>query len=163
MSRISILDATPAGLACKEPEDDEAGLFRAWMYKELFAGNLVVIPEIADYEVRRSLILNGASKFIQRLDELYIWSKDIPSITYLPINARSMRIAAELWAQARREHRPTADDKALDGDVILAAQSQEFCRDSDDWQILTANVAHITRYVGDRARLYWAVVNEWRR
>lgn len=131
------------------------------MYKELADGATIVIPEIVDYEARRSLLLDGASRSIQRLDGLHDWFKDFLSVTYLPIKTRAMRIAAELRAQARREHRPTAADKALDGDVILAAQAREFCRDSNDWQIVTENVSHLARYVGDRARSRQAVVADW--
>ena len=72
-----------------------------------------------------------------------------------------MRSAAGLWARARREHRPTAGDQAIDGDVIVAAQAMEFCSDADDWQVITENVDHIARYVGDRARSRRAVVDEW--
>ena len=33
-----------------------------------------------------------------------------------------MRRAAELWAQARQRGQPTADDRTIDGDMILAGQ-----------------------------------------
>lgn len=51
---------------------------------------------------------------IRRLDEL----KSL--FSYRPITTETMLLAAEFWAQARNGGTPTADPKALDGDVILA-------------------------------------------
>ncbi|MEQ9553340.1 MAG: nucleic acid-binding protein [Coleofasciculus sp. G3-WIS-01] len=80
-------------------------------------GYTVILPEIADYEVRRELLRAGKVAGIRRLDEL----KAV--LTYHPITTAVMLKAAELWAEARRRGKPTADSKALDGDVILAAQA----------------------------------------
>lgn len=62
-----------------------------------------------------------------------------------------MRLAAELWAEARKRGFGTADDKALDGDVILAAQALDFCGvgERDELTIVTENAAHISRYHAD--------------
>ena len=53
--------------------------------------------------------------------------------------------AAELWAQARNSGLPTADPKALDCDVILAAQALE-----KDGIVATENVGHLSRFVDAR-------------
>jgi predicted nucleic acid-binding protein len=156
VARILILDSDPSGLACHGPGNSEAGDFRAWMYGEWVGGTMIVIPEIVDYEVRRSLILAGAKDGIDRLDDLYT-----SCIRFLPINTAAMKQAADLWARARLEHRPTAGDQSLDADVILSAQSLEFCSDSDDWRIITENVDHIERYVGHRAQSRRVVVQDW--
>jgi len=56
-----------------------------------------------------------------------------------------MRQAAEFWAQARKAGRATADDKALDGDVILAAQAHQVGA-----VVATENVGHLSRFVDAR-------------
>jgi predicted nucleic acid-binding protein len=117
---------------------------------------MIVIPEIVDYEVRRSLILAGSQDGVGRLDDLYA-----SCVRLLPINRSAMKRAAELWADARRRGAQTAPDQALDADVIFSAQAIEFCSDLDEWQIITENVGHITRYVGDRARSRRLVVGNW--
>ena len=50
--------------------------------------------------------------------------------------------AAELWADARRRGRSTADPKELDADVILAAMALEAGA-----TVATENVGHLSRYV----------------
>jgi predicted nucleic acid-binding protein len=80
-------------------------------------GAIVYVPEIADYEVRRELVRAELHEGVRRLDRL----KSV--LTYLPINTEVMLRAAQLWAEARNRGTPTADPKALDADVILAAQA----------------------------------------
>lgn len=70
-----------------------------------------------------------------------------PGIDYLPITTRAMRLAAQLWADARREGRPTADRHALDADVILAAQTRLLIAEGYDAVVATTNVRHLTRFV----------------
>ena len=147
MARIIVLDSGDLGLASQKPGHIEGGRFREWMFREWANGAMIVVPELADYEVRRSILLAGFSKGIDRLDDLY----QHPA-RYLPINTAAMRTAARLWAEARRRGRPTAHELALDGDVIVAAQAIEFRSDSDDWLIATENVSDLSRYVGSRAR-----------
>lgn len=56
-----------------------------------------------------------------------------------------MRQAAVFWADARQRGQPTADDRALDADVILAAQVATI--ESTHGVVATTNVGHLTRYV----------------
>lgn len=101
----------------------------------------VIVPEIADYELRRKLlhlIKNGqaSSKSIDRLDDLG------RLLDYLPLDTETMRHAAELWADSRRHGNPTASPQALDGDVILAAQALAV-----QGTIVTTNRKHLSRFV----------------
>jgi predicted nucleic acid-binding protein len=129
------------------------------MIKESVDGAMFVIPAIVDYEIRRSLILAEAWDGVKRLDALYL--DQAVHVRPLSISDAAMRRAAELWAAARRRGKQTAPDHALDAEVILSAQAMEYCSDADDWQIITENVEHIGRYVGDRARSRRAIVDEW--
>jgi len=55
--------------------------------------------------------------------------------------------AAELWAVARRTGQPTADPKALDGDVILATQALLVQNDGHEVIVATSNVGHLARFI----------------
>jgi predicted nucleic acid-binding protein len=88
-----------------------------WLRSLVSNGTEVMIPEIADYEVRRELLRADKLKGLERLDAL----KSL--IDYIPLTTRTMLKAAQFWAQVRKQGRSTADDKALDGDIILAAQA----------------------------------------
>jgi hypothetical protein len=82
----------------------------------------------------------NATTGIARLDALS------RSIGYVPLSTAAMRRAAELWAAARREGRPTAGPESLDGDVILAAQAALLAEAGNDVVIATANVGHLARF-----------------
>jgi len=46
----------------------------------------------------------------------------VQQLDYLAITTIAMRVAAQLFARTWRQGKPTAHDRAVDGDVILAAQ-----------------------------------------
>jgi predicted nucleic acid-binding protein len=101
---------------------------------------LIVIPEISDYEVRRELIRSGKVQGINRLDMLQLITG------YAPITTEVMRKAAQLWAIARNQGQPTADNRSLDADVILAATAHIISEQDNDVVIATSNVRHLERF-----------------
>ena len=101
------------------PQNEAA---KAWLRGCLARNALVVLPEIADYEVRRELIRDGKAPGLARLDALKA------TLRFLPIDSQIMLEAAHLWAQARQRGRPATSDQALDGDMILVAQSRKATR-----------------------------------
>lgn len=120
-----------------------------WLKDLLAAGVDVRIPEIADYELRRELLRADKSKSVSVLDRYKI------SLGYVPLTTDAMLKAAEFWAMARGQGKPTAPDSALDGDVILAAQAAELEAASGNAVeviLATANVGHLSRFV---AADYW--------
>ncbi|MES2465334.1 MAG: nucleic acid-binding protein [Armatimonadota bacterium] len=142
MNRTLFLDSTPLGLVTQRPGySSEVDAIRQWLRDLLANGWTVYVAEIADYEVRRELIRAGKLASLRRLDSLQT------SLTYLPITTEAMRLAADLWAQARNQGWATADPKALDGDVILAAQALSLAPPPESLIVATENVAHLSRYV----------------
>lgn len=133
MTDILLLDAGVLGQASHPRRNPE---FAQWFDRLLTTETEVIIPEIADYEVRRELLRAERSVGLQRLDQL----KAV--LRYLPITTPVMLRAAQLWAEARKRGRPTADPKELDCDVILAAQALEV-----EAVVVTDNIGHLSLFV----------------
>lgn len=144
MNQIILLDAGPLGLVTNPRATTENHECNLWLQAQLSEGTRVLVPEIADYEVRRELLRAGKSNGLARLDAL------LQSIGYLPLTTNVMRQAAMFWAQARNMGQPTAHDAALDGDVILAAQAQDLKDRGHTVLVATTNVKHLTLFVDAR-------------
>ena len=135
-----MLDSGPLGqLAHRQPKIPAV----RWLDSLLNARVKVILPEITDFEIRRNLLLHGLKDSILALDYLK------RRLTFQPITSEIMLTAAELWADARKRGRPTADPRELDCDVILAAQALEAKA-----IVATENVGHLGRYV---------TVRDWRK
>ena len=139
MSRVIILDTGPLGLVTNPRLSAESVACARWLQTHITAGNRVIIPEIADYEVRRELLRANKTKGIARLNDLAKFFE------YLPITTTAMRQAAQLWAQARQQGQPTAGDKTIDGDMILVAQAMTL--GVPDVVIATTNLGHLSRFI----------------
>ncbi|MBD1906170.1 nucleic acid-binding protein [Funiculus sociatus GB2-A5] len=144
MSRVVLLDAGPVGMVTNPRATALCRECRLWLDSLEPRGYDVMLPEIADYEVRRELLRASKVAGIRQLDQL----KSL--IIYLPITTQVMLKAAELWAEARRAGRPTADPNALDGDVILAAQAILVANEGNEVVIATTNVGHLSQFVDAR-------------
>lgn len=138
MSVAVILDSTPLGILCHPRNPPHVHACRQWIANMLAAGRRVIIPEIADYEIRRELNRRSGKIALANLDALGI------RLEYLPLTTIAMRRAAEIWALARNAGQPTAPDPALDGDVILAAQALTL---NSAVVVATANSSHLSRFV----------------
>jgi predicted nucleic acid-binding protein len=138
VSRVVVLDAGPIGLVTNPKLSPESTLCTRWLQTLITSNIRVIIPEIADYEVRRELLRANKVKGIARLNEL------ANLVEYLPITTTAMRQAAMFWAQARQQGQPTAGDKTIDSDMILAAQAMTL--DVLDVVIATTNVGHLSRF-----------------
>ena len=121
---ILALDSGPLGVMSSPLANTEAARCHDWLNAIIANRHQVLTSEICDYEVRRELLRVGLAEAIIRLNHL------IEAIYFMPINRGTMLRAADLWAQARRQGRPTADPSALDADVILAAQAQLFSEET---------------------------------
>jgi len=142
---IHVLDSGPLGLLSNPLANPEAVRCHAWLDALIDNGHRVLTSEICDYEVRRELLRANRPQSIARLDDLML------QVDILPINRRTMLRAAELWAEARRRGRPTADPAALDADVILAAQAELFAESIRELvEVVTTNARHLQQFVETR-------------
>jgi predicted nucleic acid-binding protein len=138
---LLVLDSGSLGLLSKPN-----GLWRAESnprvaFEQLNEGAGIVVPEIADYEVRRELLRADLRDGLRRLDE------PRRSFLYEPLRTAHFRRAAELWAEARNRGLPAAHDAALDGDVLLAAQALALASGDRDTVVITSNPKHLAGMV----------------
>ena len=121
---IHVLDSSPLGLLSNSLANPEALQCYECLKALIDSGHRVLTSEICDYEVRRELLRANRPRGIDRR-------------------------AAQLWAEARRRRRPTADPAALDADVILAAQVQLFAEAMrEPVEVVTTNARHLQQFVG---------------
>ena len=139
MSRVVLLDTGPLGLLTNPNVSPDTDACNRWLEELAARGVRVLVPEIVDYELRRELLRVNKANGIARLEAV------IAQAEYLPITTSAMRQAAAFWAQARQQGQPTAGDKTIDGDVILAAQAATL--GVPDAIIATTNVGHLSRFV----------------
>ena len=138
MSDLVLLDAGPLGMISHPRAKLDVV---TWLARLVASGVEVMIPEIADYEVRRELLRAGRLQGVDRLDQLK------QTLGFVPITSDCMLRAAAFWADARRRGRPTASDESLDADVILAAQSATLRDQHIDVVVASTNPRHISRFV----------------
>jgi predicted nucleic acid-binding protein len=137
MSLTILLDAGPLGMIANPKSSPESEACTAWLTSVASNGADVVIPEIADYAVRRELLRAGKESGIGRLEAL----KGL--LRYVPITTPVMLKAAEFWASARNMGRQSGTDASLDADMILAAQAAILAASADEAVIAITNVRHL--------------------
>ncbi len=136
-----MLDSGPLGTVTHRGGAKEVDACKGWLQGLLAKGARVVVPEIADYELRRELLRARKEKGLERLDALEA------ALEYLPLSTSAMRRAAALWAEIRQQGLPTADPHALDADVILSAQALTMGIAGEEVVVATTNVGHLSRMV----------------
>lgn len=139
MSAAILLDAGPLGLLSNPNRKGRTVACRQWLQGLILVGRRVIVPEIADYEVRRELLRANKARGLAKPDALGA------RLEYLPLTTAAMRRVAELWAQARQQGQPTAADNTIDGDMILAGQALTL--GTPDVVLATTNVGHLSRFV----------------
>ncbi len=144
MDRIVVLDSGPLGALCSTTASPLTRRTSAWAADLATSDARLVVVEIADYEVRRELLRARKTASVARLDDLGA------VLGYLPLSTATVRLAAELWADARNRGVPTADRHALDADVLVAAQALILAEGGAECVVATTNPAHLSRYVDAR-------------
>jgi predicted nucleic acid-binding protein len=139
VSEVVLLDSGPLGLLSHPKQSPQSIACTRWLRSKVEDRARILGPEIADYETRRELLRAGKRKGIAKLDAL------AEMLEYLPLTTEAMRRAAQLWAEARQRGQPTAGDKTIDADVILAAQALTL--GTDEALVVTTNVGHLERFV----------------
>lgn len=144
--RLIFLDTGTLGLIANPKAEQRAIACTKWASDLFSAGVRVIVPGIADYESRRELIRRRQEGIagLRRLDAIR------EGYEFAPITQEAVDEAAVLWAKIRNAGLPTADDKALDGDCILAAQALLAAEPGDVLTVASDNVRHLSRFLDAR-------------
>ena len=143
MSRILFLDSGPLGLLTHPQRSADVVAVAEWLSRCLLSRHRVIVPAIVYYELRRELLRAKKTFGLGRLDAFVSATPG----RYLPLSDEALRLAADLWAKARQSGQSTADPKALDIDVILAAQALSFGSAQADMIVATTNPRHLSQFI----------------
>ena len=143
MSLTVFLDTGPLGILTNPKRPPETVRALTWVVVMIRAGHRFIVPAIADYELRREL--ERAAK-ADGLAALNAWN-GAEHNRYLPLSDSALRLGAGLWARARNAGTATADPKALDADVLIAAQALDMWLPRSDFIVATVNVGHLVLFV----------------
>jgi predicted nucleic acid-binding protein len=146
VARLIILDSGPLGILTVSPTHQTAAPCHAWLAALEAVGAIIVIPAVADYEVRRGLIFKTAPAKLRNLNAL------VARFGRLPVSQVAWDLAADLWAQANLSGQPTAGPKSLDADAVIAGQALTVGQPGDTVTMATINVRHMARFPGLDAR-----------
>ena len=138
-----MLDTGPLGLLTNPKRTPETRAITRWALDIMAGGHRLIVPAIADYEVRRELDRARQMRGLAHLDAFNAARAD----RYLSLSDSALLLAAQLWAQARNTGLPTADPKELDCGVLIAAQALTMGVSPADLVIATTNVGHLARFV----------------
>jgi hypothetical protein len=143
MSEVVLLDSGPLGMYAHPKAHKENRECRRRVNELLVAGAQVRAPSVAVYENRRKLVhIQGqhpAAKGLARFDEA------VRLLGLVPMTEEVMRLASELWGDARHRGIVTAPPEALDGDVILAAHAFIEAATGRLVEIATTNSSDLTQ------------------
>lgn len=114
VSHVVLLDTGPLGLVTNPRRSPPSVACAQWLQAIVVQGLRVIVPEIADYEVRRELLRAKKERGLARLDAL------ASRLEYLPLTTAAVRQAAVFWAQARQQGQPTADGSISGSDRAIA-------------------------------------------
>jgi len=143
---IVFLDTGILGLVCNPNQVLKATRCQTWLEQLLARGAYVVSSEICDYELRRGLILakttGKSSAGINKLNALRA------VVDFFPVTQEVVKEAAEIWAEARLKNQPTAEEKNIDVDIIIAAHWRVLKREFPGRYIVvsTTNVKHLSLF-----------------
>lgn len=149
-SKVIFLDSGPLGILvnAKTPPPPLTAAAVRWAAALIGAGHRLIVPAIADFEVRRELVRAGRTQSVALLDA---WNAAQPD-RYLPLTDSALKHGARLWAQARNSGSLPADPKELNGDVLIAAQVLDYqqahgLEAADIVVAATVNVGHLALFV----------------
>lgn len=137
---LVLLDSEPLGMVTHPEASEEASECSQWLEDLLTHDVSVAVPEIIDYEIRRTYIHRNNEKSLHLLDSL------ATDIGYLRLNTETFMIAANLWGKARQAGVGTSADKRLDIDCILAAQGHQASLKPQPVLIATIDMDDLPRY-----------------
>ena len=151
MSRLILLDSGPLGMIVRAPSKPHIVRCLTWLKTIQAAGAVVIIPDIADYEVRRELLRIRAVGSMRRLDYALDPSSGLEN---LALTTDAIIKGAEFRALLRQSGIPRSSPDALDADAILAGQAVLAGQPGDTVTIATTNLAHLNRFPGIDAQTW---------